>query len=78
MTRNDYRAFGMGDLVPESQIKTASAFEKARAEYELKQIREATERAQREEEYNKIKTYSVIGGSVLAVVALVLFLRSKS
>ena len=76
MQMNDYRAFG--DLVPESLVKTPSAFEKAQAEYEAKLRAEALAKAQREEEYNKIKTYSVIGGSVLAVIALVLFLRSKS
>lgn len=77
MHMNDHRAFGMGDLVPESQIKTASAFEKAQAEYELKQRMEATAKAQRDEEYKKIKTYTVIGTSVLALIALVLFLKRK-
>lgn len=77
MHMNDYRAFGMGDLVPESQVKVPTAFEKAQAEYEARLRVEALAKAQRDEEYKKIKTYTVIGTSVLALVALVLFLRKK-
>lgn len=78
MNRNDHRAFGMGDLVrsPET-VPTLSPFEKAQAEYEAKKKAEALAKVQRDEEYQKIKTYSIIGASVLSLVAVVLFLRKK-
>lgn len=78
MNRNNFKAFTMGDLVraPETQ-QTVSPFEKAQAEYEAKKKAEALAKVQRDEEYQKIKTYSIIGASVLSLVAVVLFLRKK-
>lgn len=78
MHMNDHRAFTIGDLVPESQVKVPTAFEKAQAEYEARLQAEALAKAQRDEEYKKIKTYTVIGASVLALVTLVLFIKRKS
>lgn len=82
MYANDFRAFTMGDLVrapePVQPSQSSSAFAQAQAEYEARKRAEELERIQKDEEYQKIRTYAIIGSGIFAVVAVVFALRSRN
>lgn len=76
---NDANAFSMGDLVNDNRESTQqNAFEIARKEYEEKQALLAQEKLNNDESYKKIKTYTMIGGGALGLIAIYLFLRAKN